>query len=145
MMKKKITERDIGLKDGKDISLSHLKGKYDQKMPEVPLEFNHHDFEFNGSMVIHLPKENVRWYPKMEDVIYAMKDGEIRGVTYPMYFAPTDKYLFNLMIFANQEVDVVELKYWSYGHNELYSLGVQEFSDNMRLGTPISPVELGKV
>jgi len=50
-----------------------------------------------------------------------------------------------LMIFANQEVDVVELKYWSYGHNELYSLGVQEFSDNMRLGTPISPVELGKV
>ena len=145
MKPKKISEQDIGLKDGKDISLSHLKGRHKRVMPEVPLEFNDHDFEFNGSMVIYLPMEDVRWYPKISDVIYAMKDGEVRGVSYPMLFHPTNKYLFNLMIFANQETDFVELKYWSYAHNELYSLGVQEFSDNMRLGTPVSPVELGKI
>ena len=145
MKPKKINEQDIGLKDGKDIRLSHLKGRHKRVMPEVPLEFNDHDFEFNGSMVIYLPMEDVRWYPKLEDAVYAMKDGEIRGVSYPMLFHPTNKYLFNLMIFANQETDVVELKYWSYGHNELYSLGAQEFSANMMLGKPVSPVELGKV
>ena len=119
------------------------KFKRHERVVADNLEFNEHNFEFNGSMWVEVQNEIVIIAGRKSDLIYGMSGGKCVGVAVPVLFK--ESYLFPLMLFSYHESDYIELKYYSKLNNKLYSLGVVDFVSNMIKGTPGNPVKMSKI
>lgn len=77
-------------------------------------------FEFNGSVTVSVCLDGV---PAGSDkgILYALMDGQIRGVSSPVYFEPLDEWLFTLMIHSNvSQGEVVEFRFQDTEKNKYY-------------------------
>lgn len=77
-------------------------------------------FEFNGSVTVSVYLDGV---PASSDrgILYALMDGQMRGVSSPVYFEPLDEWLFTLMIHSNvSQGEVVEFRFHDTEKNKYY-------------------------
>jgi hypothetical protein len=101
------------------------------------LDFDYHDFEFNGCMWIEIDEDII--LGKYGDIVYGLADGCVGYIT-PLEFQ--GKHLFPLMLYSNHETDYIEIKLYSRKRRKIIDLGEVEFTANMIDGTPQEPIIL---
>ena len=65
------------------------------------LDFNYRDYEFNGSITSEINIDNITISDS--DLLIAYVDGQCRGYVSPLLFPLTNKYIFPIMVYSNND------------------------------------------
>ena len=91
-----------------------------QQGSNIDLLFDPSPFEFNGSVTVSVSLDGAPACSD-KDLLYALVDGQIRGVSSPFWFKPLDKWLFTLMVHSNtSRGEVIEFRFLDGENNKYY-------------------------
>ncbi|MBT7882912.1 MAG: tandem-95 repeat protein [Candidatus Marinimicrobia bacterium] len=104
---------------------------------------NPSDFEFNGNITAAIYVNDAQYNSETLDKVAVFVDGEIRGVTSGMYFAPTNTILFLLTVFSNESSgEMMTFQFYDAFDDVVYEVDdTIEFVTNM-FNSPLEPVHL---
>ena len=95
------------------------KGEFRSVLSNQSL-FDPSAFEFNGSITTSVVLEEYRTVSE-KDILYALVDGQIRGLSSPVWFEPAGEWLFTMMIHSNvSQGEVVEFRFRDGENNKYY-------------------------
>ena len=104
------------------------------------LDFNYHDYEFNGSITSEINIDDII-ISESDLLISYSEDGQCRGYASPLLFPLTNKYIFPLMIYSNnnQESDIT-FEYYNAISDTYYTLNNNiNFESDMIIGNGLTP------
>ena len=105
------------------------------------IDFNYRDYEYNGSITSEI---NIADAVITEsDLLNAYVDGECRGYVAPLLFPLTNKYIFPLMVYSNNnEENNMNFEYFNSSTNKYYTLDNSiSFESDMIIGNGLTPFE----
>ena len=93
------------------------------------------NYEFSGSVMLGFESEN-SMNVQSGDYIAIFKADELRGVVESQESPFSDEYIFPLMVYSNEEVDVgLTMKYFSNIDGSIYEINTKvNFENNMHMG-----------
>ena len=103
------------------------------------LDFNYRDYEFNGSITSEINIDNITISDS--DLLIAYVDGECRGYGSPLLFPLTDKYIFPIMVYGNNDRESnISFEYYNANTNKYYNLSENiDFESDMTIGDGLNP------
>tara|TARA_Y100000590_G_scaffold195969_1_gene222521 strand:- start:962 stop:1648 length:687 start_codon:yes stop_codon:yes gene_type:complete len=104
--------------------------------------FDFRQYEFNGSITAQIDIENIA--VGRNDKLTAYIGDEIRGEVSPMLFAPTNEYVFPLMVFgSSKESKELTFEYYNSITGEIYNVSeTMKFVADMIIGDGMTPFPL---
>jgi len=100
------------------------------------------NYMYNGSMIVDVLMESDE--VSENDSLFAFVGDECRGMATPIFSPTTKSYVFPIMIYSNEEGEIITFKYYNYNYKgaELTCDETIIFKNNMMLGDIYNPISL---
>tara|TARA_Y100000389_G_scaffold99160_1_gene95860 strand:+ start:844 stop:3837 length:2994 start_codon:yes stop_codon:yes gene_type:complete len=102
--------------------------------------FDYGEFEFNGAITASINASDID--VSSNDFLIAYDNyGQVRGKVNPIYFPPTNEYIFMLMVYGNKNDETLSFEYYNQDANRSYLLNEMiNFESDMIIGDGLNPL-----